>query len=389
MNVSVNYIPFTSDDMTCNETSPSKKYERRGVKGDFGKVPHWGQRKLILPEMKFFTDYWDPKQVPHPLCVYAGAASGTHITLLAELFPAFEFHLYDPSPFSILETDQIKIFTGQEHGFFTLEVAKKYKKCNNVFFISDIRTADWKRNRETEYAKLGVELGEKVEEHIKLDVHDRADQKTEQDVWEDMKLQESWVLEMQPIESLLKFRLPWPKKNQDIFVSYLNGIVYWQPWAPHTSTETRLKPLRNPKTNQLEQKQWNIIDYEEKCFYHNCVTRENKLFMLNGFQNALDPPELLNDFDSVAEAYILQEYLKWKTLSCFWGLHAIRQLSRKITSHLNFGKPILKPTNISLAILRSTPFKASNRGITQKRIEYFQNYPEEWEKVKKTMITIK
>ena len=41
---------------------------------------------------------------PEGLCVYVGAAPGTHITFLCEMFPRITFHLYDPRDFTVKES---------------------------------------------------------------------------------------------------------------------------------------------------------------------------------------------------------------------------------------------------------------------------------------------
>ena len=48
-------------------------------------VCHWGQRKLLLSEVEFFTTFFDP--LASALVIYAGAAPGHHIPLLSEMFP--------------------------------------------------------------------------------------------------------------------------------------------------------------------------------------------------------------------------------------------------------------------------------------------------------------
>jgi hypothetical protein len=39
---------------------------------------------------------------------------------------------------------------------------------------------------------------------------------------------------------MLKFRCPYFKKENEKEIEMLEGEVYFQPWAPHSSTETRL-----------------------------------------------------------------------------------------------------------------------------------------------------
>jgi hypothetical protein len=136
----------------------------------------------------------------------------------------------------------------------------------------------------------------------------------ENGIWEDMQMQQNWVLLMNPLHALLKFRLPWPQEYingepVDRKVIYLKGTVFWQPWVGQNSTETRLKPIKNNK-GKYELAEWSIVEYEQWCAYHNKVDRDEVIYK-NIFTNTDDPilaPELLNDYDSTAEAYILKLY---------------------------------------------------------------------------------
>ena len=148
--------------------SPTIPYRRRNR--ELKSVCHWGQRKLILSEIEFFTEYTSPWYPA--LVLYAGAAPGHHILLLSEMFPKLHFILVDPSAFEIEETDRIRI----RNEFFTSGLALQLQKewsskfvANadydvenqkserdeasqaggaasskfDTFFISDVRTADW------------------------------------------------------------------------------------------------------------------------------------------------------------------------------------------------------------------------------------------------------
>lgn len=50
--------------------------------------------------------------------ILLGSAPGNHIPYLVDLFPEHKFILVDPNPFSIEETDRIKIV----NGYFTDEM---------------------------------------------------------------------------------------------------------------------------------------------------------------------------------------------------------------------------------------------------------------------------
>jgi hypothetical protein len=128
-------IPFVR---ILHSEYPRLKYRRR--KGEVKTVIHWGQRKLLMSEIEFLTTYARSGMT----VVYAGAAPGTHLSYLSNLFPYVTFELYDPAPFTVRESAKIKIFTGND-GMFTDETAKKYSGRNDVLFICDVRSADWQQ----------------------------------------------------------------------------------------------------------------------------------------------------------------------------------------------------------------------------------------------------
>lgn len=160
---------------------------------------HLGQRKLLCSEVEFITLVGKREST----IVYAGSAPGYHTVLLAQMFPRCKFILYDPLDFSEELNGLPNVEIHQE--FFTDDIARKYRN-KNVLFISDIRTVS----------------------------EDTAE--TGGDHEFNMEQQRKWVEIMEPIYSMLKFKLPWkPGKTK-----YLAGRIYTQAWSPPASAETRL-----------------------------------------------------------------------------------------------------------------------------------------------------
>lgn len=84
--------------------SGHSKYKSRS--GEAKTVEHWGQRKLLMSEIEFLTNY----ATDNCTVVYVGAAPGTHINYMSNvLFPKLNFILIDPLRFNVSETDKIKI----------------------------------------------------------------------------------------------------------------------------------------------------------------------------------------------------------------------------------------------------------------------------------------
>ena len=107
--------------------------------------------------------------------IYAGAGPGHHIIPLSRKFPEVYFHLYDPNPIRIPESDQIKVHPY----FFTYSTAQYWSEQSvTKLFISDKPTS-------------GLQSEDETENYVK----------------EDMDAQMNWVRIISPMVSLLKFCL--------------------------------------------------------------------------------------------------------------------------------------------------------------------------------------
>lgn len=233
-----------------------RAYRPRG--GGYKSVQHWGQRKLLLSEIEFLTMYSDRDR---PL-VYAGAAPGTHMPVLAKMFPTQKFILVDPNDFDVVETDRITII----QDFFTDELCKKYKD-QNVLFVSDIRT--------------GMPLKQSSRE-------------VEARVKEDMDAQMRWHQALNPYRSMLKFRLPYfPGKT-----NYVDGFVWLPLWGRVQTTESRLVVAKDAPI-----KEWDNTEYEEKLYHFNTVSR------VCAYPHDVDGEGMDHCYDCSAEVAVLKEYL--------------------------------------------------------------------------------
>ena len=202
-------------------------YRRRNH--DHKSVVHWGQRKLLVSEIEFLTKFAEEGIT----CIYAGAAPGTHIPFLSDLFPEIHFVLFDPSTFAINPTAQM---TTREE-YMTNEIANEFINFKTLL-ISDVRSVDYRI-----FDPLQMEEG----------------------VARDMVQQMEWYHIMKPVAALLKFRLPWTEGE----TTYLKGDIHFPVWGPQTTTESRLV-VTSP-----ENISYNNKEYEEKMFYFNTVTRSS------------------------------------------------------------------------------------------------------------------
>ncbi len=221
---------------------------------------HLGQRKLLLTEVYFLTNYGDlSKNV-----IYIGAAPGLHIEFLALLFPSHKFYLYDPRDFVVKKSNEILIF----QKYFDLN---DVKNMDNFLLISDIRQEiNVKSMSQDEICKI---------------------------VMEDMKLQKKWVENIKPKASLLKFRIPLFCDTYE----YLDGELLEQPWSPESTFETRLI-VKEEITNKI----YKTKDYL-KLINRLKENRQTKLY--NHGLPLKRVPGLDNCFDCNLEVNIWRQYL--------------------------------------------------------------------------------
>jgi cap2 methyltransferase len=170
--------------------------------------------------------------------------------------------LVDPSPFAIRTSDRVTV----RQEFFSDEIAAEFQRRDDVLFISDIRTADWKAMQ---------------------------DGAVETAVQQDMADQRRWHDIITPRASMLKFRLPWDKSSTE----YLDGQIQLPVWGPQTTTETRL--VVQGHTTRL----YDNAKYEQQMFYFNKLTRV-QLYDHDVSAHGLD-----HCFDCASEVRILRSYL--------------------------------------------------------------------------------
>lgn len=248
---------------------------------------HWGQRKLLLSEIEFLTLYGQLSRE----VVYIGAAPGTHILILAALFPNHHFYLYDSQDFNPVLRSQKNITCYQT--LFTLETASIYQS-RPILLISDIRTANGQLSFEAFEDCVGV----------------------------DMNFQKKIYETIIPVKALFKFRFPFIAQQFD----YLVGDIYLPVWGKFQTAEARLVPQDGIKA-------YDVDGYNDQMHYFNVVER------VRHYQ----PPMLLENpsergycYDCTAEITILSQYLQkiGKVSQDAIGKEVVK-LSREISTSLH------------------------------------------------------
>lgn len=276
-----------------HDSAKRMKYVPSSDTTDTKKMLHHGQRKLLLSEIEFITNYYDSYDpTKQKYLLYVGAAEGYHTYYMAKyLFPDIHFILFDARDFygKLHSLKNVEI----QQRYFTDADINIYKKYDNLFFVSDIRNQDIAQTTNSTY-------------------------ETNKIILNDIQLQQNWILGINPIKAMVKFRLPWtPGKTE-----YLKGTIYLQVWAGRSSTEARLVP-----DTPYVKKKYDNTAYEEKMFYFNRVKRKQKYkhsYKCYG-----------HSYDEMSEAIILQNYIiKFKQISTTNINTSICKMKQEINLHL-------------------------------------------------------
>eukprot|EP00727_Mastigamoeba_balamuthi_P001783 m51a1_g11601 hypothetical protein (375) ;mRNA; f:129125-131072 len=283
-------IPFARTVDVGAAVVQRRAYRRRH--GERKTTLHWGQRKLLMSEIEFLSLHGHRART----VLYAGAAPGTHVRCLAEMFPEHSWVLVDPAPFTVQQTDRIRVL----QGFFTDDMARAYRGTP-LLFVSDIRSADWTAVSDAE-----------VEEAVRRD----------------MAAQMRWCDLMCPQASMLKFRLPW----EPGLTEYLAGEAYLPVWGPLTTTEARLV------STGLERRLWDNKQYEEQMFYFNTVMRPAM------YPHGVRGEGIDHCYDCRAEVHILEQYLRLHGAPSELPIEQrVAELSKRISRELSSSRKLCSP----------------------------------------------
>lgn len=375
------HLPFP---VVLDNNFPEAPYCSRNK--DIKSAIHWGQRKLIVSEIQFLSQYCREDVSYH--IVYVGSAPGTHIAFLDEMFLCrHTWELIDPGMFdrdTLQGRDNIEL----RNEFFTNDVAYRINSRRIKEHYPGL--ASLYQAVTTSSAHHRKELLAALEEHVGSADVARATEEIpsmyeplldlprglallcsvamekskpllfvsdirtgnlampnfEDHVAENMKAQESWTRILDAECSLLKFRLPYTRVamryggrdtveqkkliSSDGQVVYLQGEVLLPIWTRPTSTEGRLVVRRG-----APQVPYDVKKVEDQFFFFNSVVREtihfNHYFEFHGAFN--------HHFDASAEIHCLRLYLRFiRPESKQWSEEKLHQeievLSQRITAHL-------------------------------------------------------
>jgi hypothetical protein len=352
MYLDVGNVPSLPYDRAYNETAISAQF-------------HWGQRKLLLSEIQLLNKVY--KSNKKSLFMYAGAAPGTHLHILLEMFPNVDFLLIDPREMD----NSLKYIDKQNTGqvriikdFFDDDMAqrlgrefaedKQSKKYDNLIFVSDIRgiaedkfdldksffksTRDSQRLRSdiitgarqmyditdddiyrtineasvNKYLETRIKADKKIygkgfDNIPKLHIRHKLEIIITLDKWNNVIIEN--MREQQRWIELMKadyslLKFRFPFHVDDKF-KYLGGEVYMPVYGPKHTTEARLFVERQKsKDTPYKYVDWDMKQYEEEMYYFNTVTR--KQYYSHEYDHIVG---ICHCYDCTTELKIIEEYL--------------------------------------------------------------------------------
>ena len=264
---------------------------------------HDGQRKLLYSEIEFYTELSKFYNLNEILVVYVGSGQGIHEPIIFDMFPELDFFMCDPSKFDFnhkLIYDKTRFYFLKD--YYTdqsYKIVEQFNKKNKkIAFICDIR-----------------------------------EDNNELDVFNNMKSQQKWTIQLDSIAYLLKFRLPlinkgfkyeyfnYPislniknkiiiKKFRKPGFKYLTGKVLTQIYTPLMSTESRLLYIRKSSNEKFKFENYDIEKYNMNCYYFNLYDR----YKIYSYKESNKLPQHIlgfdNGYESVTEYYIIYHYIK-------------------------------------------------------------------------------
>ena len=295
---------------------------------------HMGQRKLLLSELQFYSDYCTQKK---EIIVYAGSAPCQHLTMLIELFPNLIFILVDPNYHNfdynfqyvyqnfnsiniknknimleylqdkdslyynnILYQTKCKTIDNKEFNAFNKDsyewekYMKEFYNTNNYDF-SNILKSNQKVYVIQDY--MDIELCKKIKHKLgNLKINFVSDLRTNMFksyptdldiIWNDC-IQASCIHILNPNYSMLKFHPPYFNKDDDSVITYNNYV-------------------KNNKNNKNNKNKIIKVDNLYNITYdiiHNNINYVNKNLQLSPIKNYLNNKyEYLDNIDIYLQAW--------------------------------------------------------------------------------------
>lgn len=248
---------------------------------------HWGQRKLLVTEIEFLTQFARNGKY---LVIYIGFSQGLYINYLCDLFPNVDFVLIGTRQITCEKSSRVQIRSGE----LIDDWIKLYSKSDkNLLLICDIHTFGPRKD---------------MDECIQRDLENQI----------------SWHSKLKPIASLLTFRL---SRSQST-TKFLQGDVVLGPWTSRRTIDYRFVTVQHAELTTYDNKRM----LSAFSYFQNVIRTQY-------YEHDIDDSNsegLDHCYDCRAEINILYQYLiKFKNISDTTMIHkAILQMSHDISTNI-------------------------------------------------------
>ena len=325
-------------------------------------------RKMLLNAIQFLS-FNKLSSIRDNICVIIGNGNVEYYDILAILFPHITFHAYEKDTEHLLpKSTNLTYYPVSE-----IINNKALYIDREFYFLSNYRSMDFNTLLWKVYAKYGITTflddGSPIgnPDSIALAQKETENLFTLSNI-QDLDAQMEWVIALNPTYAFVKFSCVQPgANNTSILFPYFKGTVYYPIYSYDKSFESMLLLYKSADDTSYKISDWDNDEYNEWLYAHQNITRYNNyLNPLTGFNRYIDFPELLNDYDSTAEIFILKNFYK------YYGQDdndesAVLGLSKRITWMFNNQQ---HDNYVSLASMRNNdastkvyydPFKSTER----------------------------
>ena len=302
-----------SPTMLFNDIKKQLPYQSKMSNTNMGL--HIGQRKLLLTEVQFLTNYSDIKY-----CIYVGSAPGNKTHFLSQLFPDIKFILIDPNKFDLVLADipnNSKITHRHQPNKDIIHIYYEYPTKSDIYLnnkkMNDLNTTE--EGKLTDFIKNSTHKIFIIEDYMNMKISNMlktlgntsfiSDVRSsiegvpnDFDIIWNTSMVYNWINVLQPEITMVKFRIPYYneisdfnkykdmyKDDFDISKKYGTDFIndyktrkfkmskctlYIQPWKGYQSAEMRGYITKKDINNVIE---YSIKDIENKLFYYNKILR--------------------------------------------------------------------------------------------------------------------
>lgn len=218
----------------------------------------------LLSDIMFMLYYVTNKKLEDkPKLLYFYNEEVKHLNILLQFFPNVEYHIYDGS---VIEEN--------------LNIPD-----NTTVYFHDV------------YDEIEGE---------KFLIHRLPSRFTsEEDLLTLLDEQRDLVESIKATYSIIDIEFPYVTSEEKKYYDYLGGYIFFRPFSRPTSTRTKL--IRTPNMDEFK---YNLVDYEERLYYHNIMRTEiiynDPITDGNNFRG--EGYDIDNSYDSIYLLFILYAY---------------------------------------------------------------------------------